>query len=109
MAKTRRAFTRARASDPPRGVRGTGRPRAALQAMCPALMAGNALAVIGQALRASHGVEEFDGLSGYSLADGVAANQPRGRRAGSAGGVGRAGVGGPGAALGLVPRGRISG
>ncbi len=42
--------------------------------MCLALVAGNALAVVKQALRASYGVEEFDKLSGYYLADEVAAN-----------------------------------
>ena len=55
-------------------VEGLGRPRAALLALCLALVAGNALAVVKQALRASHGVEGFDMLSGYYLADEVAAN-----------------------------------
>jgi hypothetical protein len=55
-------------------IQSLGRPRAALLAMCLALVAGNALAVVKQALGASHGVEEFDKLSGYYLADEVAAN-----------------------------------
>jgi hypothetical protein len=55
-------------------IESLGQPRAALLAMCLALVAGNALAVVKQALKVSHGVEEFDKLSGYYLADEVAAN-----------------------------------
>ena len=55
-------------------IEGQGRPRAALFAMGMALVAANALAVVKQALRATHGEEEFERLSGYYLADGVAGN-----------------------------------
>jgi hypothetical protein len=55
-------------------IRSLGRPRAALLALCLALVAGNALAVVRQALRASHGVEVSDELSGFYLAEEVAAN-----------------------------------
>jgi hypothetical protein len=50
-----------------------GRPRAALLMLCLALVAANALAVVRQALRAAHGIDRDD-LSGYYLADEVAAN-----------------------------------
>lgn len=46
-------------------IEGLGRPRAALLALCLALVAGNALAVARQVLRASHGVEGADELSGF--------------------------------------------
>jgi Transposase DDE domain len=55
-------------------IEGLGRPRAALFAMGMALVAANALAVVKQALRVTHGEEEFEKLSGYSLADEVAGN-----------------------------------
>jgi hypothetical protein len=55
-------------------VEGLGRPRAALFAMGLALVAANALAVVSQALRAAHGEEEFEKLSGYYMADEVAGN-----------------------------------
>ncbi len=54
-------------------IESLGRPRAALLTMCLALVAANALAVVRQALRASHGIEPED-LSGYYLADEVAYN-----------------------------------
>jgi Transposase DDE domain len=49
-----------------------GQPRAAIFAMCMALVAGNALAVVRQALQGAHGVEDLEKLSGYYLADEVA-------------------------------------
>jgi len=55
-------------------VESLGRPRAALFAMGMALVAANALAVVKQALRVTHGEEEFAKLSGYYLADDVAGN-----------------------------------
>jgi hypothetical protein len=55
-------------------IEGLGRPRAALFAMGMALVAANALAVVAQALRLTHGQEEFEKLSGYYLADEVAGN-----------------------------------
>jgi IS4 transposase len=55
-------------------IEGLGRPRAALMAMGLALVAGNALSVVKQALRVTHGQEECDKLSGYYLADEVAGN-----------------------------------
>jgi hypothetical protein len=55
-------------------IEGLGRPRAALFAMGMALVAANALAVVKQALRVTHGQEEFEKLSGYYLADEVAGN-----------------------------------
>jgi DDE family transposase len=53
-------------------IEGLGRPRAALFAMGMALVAANALAVVKQASRVTHGEEEFEKLSGYYLADEVA-------------------------------------
>jgi hypothetical protein len=55
-------------------IESLGRPRAALFAMGLALVAANALAVVKQALRMTHGEEEFEKLSGYYLADEVAGN-----------------------------------
>jgi hypothetical protein len=55
-------------------IEGLGRPRAAIFAMGLALVAANALAVVSQALRLTHGDEEFEKLSGYYLADEVAGN-----------------------------------
>src|SRR5436305_1487486 len=55
-------------------IEGLGRPRAAIFAMGMALVAANALAVVKQALRVTHGVEEVEKLSGYYLADEVAGN-----------------------------------
>jgi hypothetical protein len=55
-------------------VEGLGHPRAALFAMGMALVAANALSVVKQALRVTHGPEEFEKLSGYYLADEVAGN-----------------------------------
>lgn len=55
-------------------IESLGRPRAALFAMGMALVAANALAVVKQALRVTHGEEEFEKLSGYYLADEVAGN-----------------------------------
>jgi hypothetical protein len=54
-------------------IESLGRPRAALLMMCLALVAGNALAVVREALRVSQGVELAD-LSGYYLADELAGN-----------------------------------
>lgn len=55
-------------------IAGLGRPRAALFALGMALVAANALAVAKQALRVTHGADEFEKLSGYYLADEVAGN-----------------------------------
>lgn len=55
-------------------VEGLGRPRAALFAMGMAMVAANALNVVAHALRASHGVEEFQKLSGYYMADELVGN-----------------------------------
>jgi hypothetical protein len=55
-------------------IEGLGLPRAALFAMGMAMVAANALNVVKHALRVSHGVEEFDKLSGYYMADEVAGN-----------------------------------
>ena len=55
-------------------IEGLGRPRAALFAMGMALVAANALAVVRQALRITHGEAEFEKLSGYYLADEVSGN-----------------------------------
>jgi hypothetical protein len=55
-------------------IEGLGRPRAALFAMGMALVAANALSVVAHALRATHGDEEFEKLSGYYMADEVAGN-----------------------------------
>lgn len=55
-------------------IEGLGRPRAALFAMGMAMVAANALAVVTQALRVTHGEEEFEKLSGYYMADEVAGN-----------------------------------
>lgn len=54
-------------------IESLGRPRAALLMMCLALVAANALAVVRQALRCTHGVE-LEELSGYYLADELAHN-----------------------------------
>jgi hypothetical protein len=55
-------------------VAGLGYPRAALFAMGMALVAANALSVVKQALRVTHGAEDFEKLSGYYMADEVAGN-----------------------------------
>jgi hypothetical protein len=55
-------------------IEGLGRPRAALFVMGMALVAGNALGVVKQALRVTHGEGELVKLSGYYLADEVAGN-----------------------------------
>ena len=44
-----------------------GQPRAAIFALCMAMVAGNALAVVKRALVAEHGNEFWDQLSGYYL------------------------------------------
>lgn len=55
-------------------IESLGRPKAALFAMGMALVAANALAVVKQALRVTHGAEEFEKLSGYYMANEVAGN-----------------------------------
>lgn len=55
-------------------VPGLGKPRAALLMFAMALVAGNALAVVRAALRRAHGVETEVELSGYYLADEIAAD-----------------------------------
>lgn len=55
-------------------IESLGQPRAAVFAMGLALVAANALGVAKQALRVTHGEEEFEKLSGYYLADEVAGN-----------------------------------
>jgi hypothetical protein len=54
-------------------IESLGRPRAALLMLCLALVAGNAVAVVRQALRVSQGVPWAE-LSGYYLADELAGN-----------------------------------
>jgi hypothetical protein len=51
-----------------------GKPRAALFAFAMALVASNVLAVLRAAIRAVHGVEQESEISGYYLADEVAAD-----------------------------------
>jgi IS4 transposase len=55
-------------------IEGLGRPRAALFAMGLALVAANAVVVVKQALRVTHGAEEFAKLSDYYLVDEVVGN-----------------------------------
>jgi hypothetical protein len=55
-------------------IEGLGRPRAALFAMALAMVAANAPVVVKQALRVTHGAEEFESLSDYYLADEVVGN-----------------------------------
>lgn len=55
-------------------IESLGQPRAALFAMCMALVAGNALALVRQAIGAAHGEEELEKLSGYYLADELGGN-----------------------------------
>jgi hypothetical protein len=55
-------------------VKGLGKPRAALFMFAMALVASNALAVVRATLRQAHGVEEEAEVSGYYLADEVAAD-----------------------------------
>jgi hypothetical protein len=50
-------------------IESLGEPRAALFAMSMAMVAGNAVAVVKQALATAHGTAEFAKLSGYYLAD----------------------------------------
>ena len=54
-------------------VPGLGKPKAALFAFAMSLMASNALAVVRASLRAAHGKEAEAEVSGYYLADEVAA------------------------------------
>lgn len=51
-----------------------GQPRASIFAMCLSMVAGNALAVVQEALSSIHGAEEVEKLSGYYLADEIAGN-----------------------------------
>ena len=53
-------------------IESLGKPHASLFMMCMALVAGNALAVVRQAIRTIHGQTELDTLSGYYLADELA-------------------------------------
>jgi IS4 transposase len=55
-------------------IESLGKPNAALFMMCMALVAGNALAVVRQAVSTIHGQAELDRLSGYYLADELAKN-----------------------------------
>jgi hypothetical protein len=55
-------------------IESLGRPRAALFALCLAMAAGNALAVVKRALTETHGAAVWDRLSGYYLADELATN-----------------------------------
>jgi hypothetical protein len=55
-------------------IESLGKPNAALFMMCMALVAGNALAVVRQAIRTIHGQTELEQLSGYYLADELAKN-----------------------------------
>jgi Transposase DDE domain len=56
-------------------IESLGQPRAALFALCLAMVAGNAWAVVRHALTAAHGAAIWDRLSGYYLADELATNQ----------------------------------
>lgn len=56
-------------------IESLGKPNAALFMMFLALVAGNALAVVRQAIRTTHGDEELERLSGYYLVDELAKNQ----------------------------------
>jgi IS4 transposase len=55
-------------------VESLGKPRAALFMMFLALVTSNALAVVRQAVRTTHGDDEWERLSGYYLADELAKN-----------------------------------
>lgn len=55
-------------------IESLGQPRAALFALCLAMAAGNALAVVKRALSDVHGAAVWDRLSGYYLADELATN-----------------------------------
>ncbi len=55
-------------------LKGLGKPRAALLTFAMALVASNVLAVVRASLRQAHGVEQETELSGYYLADEVAAD-----------------------------------
>jgi hypothetical protein len=55
-------------------IESLGKPRAALFMMFLALVTSNALAVVRQAVRTSHGEEEWERLSGYYLADELTKN-----------------------------------
>jgi hypothetical protein len=55
-------------------IESLGQPRAALLALCLAMAAGNALAVVKRALSEVHGAAVWDRLSGYYLADELATN-----------------------------------
>jgi hypothetical protein len=55
-------------------VQGLGKPRAALLMFAMALLAGNALAVVRGSLRQAHGKEAEAEVSGYYLADEIAAD-----------------------------------
>jgi IS4 transposase len=50
-------------------LKGLGKPRASLFAFCMALVAANVLAVVRGSLRAAHGIEVENEISGYYLAD----------------------------------------
>jgi hypothetical protein len=55
-------------------LKGLGNPRAALFAFAMALVASNVLSVVRASLRQAHGVEQETEVSGYYLADEVAAD-----------------------------------
>lgn len=55
-------------------IESLGKPRAALFMMFLSLVTGNALAVVRQAIRITHGEEEWERLSGYYMADELAKN-----------------------------------
>jgi len=55
-------------------IESLGRPRAAILSLCLAMVAANAAAAVKQAIKAAHGEEEYDRLSGYYLADEIAGN-----------------------------------
>jgi hypothetical protein len=55
-------------------IESLGKPAAALFMMLLALVASNALAVVRQAIRLTHGEEAWDKLSGFYLADELAKN-----------------------------------
>lgn len=55
-------------------VESLGQPRASIFALCMSMVAANALAVVKESLRSTHGEDEVEKLSGYYLADEIAGN-----------------------------------
>lgn len=55
-------------------IQSLGRPKAAIFALCMAMIAGNAVAAVRKSIAAAHGPEELAKLSGHYLADEIAGN-----------------------------------